>query len=196
VDFLQVLCICDSLTSFPVNPELLKQMKLTASVPLPTRSDAAEFTSAKSQEKEKKKNQKKNQKRITDNHTQENKAQRNWQSCMGSWDLDTAKTVSGHQLPSGLLCPKPSSSFCSTFFQCSLCKTCHALSPNTYKIKNEVLFQSHNLPYKMPCCKKSRAINSPNYAVSWLMPQGFQSDYFKFYRKRQIFACSVKGRIG
>lgn len=53
--FLQVLCICDSLTSFPVNPELLKQMKLTASVPLPTRSDAAEFTSAKSQEKEKKK---------------------------------------------------------------------------------------------------------------------------------------------
>lgn len=51
-------------------------MKLTASVPLPTRSDAAEFTSAKSQEKEKKK-QKKNQKRITDNHTQENKAQRN-----------------------------------------------------------------------------------------------------------------------
>lgn len=75
--FLQVLCICDSLTSFPVNPELLKQMKLTASVPLPTRSDAAEFTSAKSQEKEKKKNQKKNQKRITDNHTEENKAQRN-----------------------------------------------------------------------------------------------------------------------
>lgn len=57
--FLQVLCICDSLTSFPVNPELLKQMKLTASVPLPTRSDAAEFTSAKSQEKEKKKNRKK-----------------------------------------------------------------------------------------------------------------------------------------
>lgn len=53
--FLQVLCICDSLTSFPVNPELLKQMNLTASVPLPTRSDAAEFTSAKSQEKEKKK---------------------------------------------------------------------------------------------------------------------------------------------
>lgn len=52
-------------------------MKLTASVPLPTRSDAAEFTSAKSQEKEKKKNQKKNQKRITDNHTEENKAQRN-----------------------------------------------------------------------------------------------------------------------
>lgn len=60
--FLQVLCICDSLTSFPVNPELLKQMKLTASVPLPTRSDAAEFTSAKSQEKEKKK--KKNRKKI------------------------------------------------------------------------------------------------------------------------------------
>lgn len=57
--FLQVLCICDSLTSFPVNPELLKQMKLTASVPLPTRSDAAEFTSAKSQEKEKKKTRKK-----------------------------------------------------------------------------------------------------------------------------------------